>query len=696
MLATNDLHQLFYVKAEMGTKVDYHFLKVEFGPFWWLHTTYSYLALFTGLCLFIRMFLLGSNAVRLHLGYFLVASVLPYASNILYIMGIRPYGFLDLTPVAFMLTGVILSIGVMTDKLFYIKPLAAELLLESIPDAIIVADTDARILSANPAALALPLANSTQPDLKHRPNHALLDLEQLLPTKLRLGKGDMVIGDRTYFCTQTEIKGLEEDCLGHVIMLRDITERKQIAEALRIERDLAQNYLNLAGVIFVVLDSNGIVELINLKGCEILRLKQLDIIGKNWFEHFVPQRLRSDVEQVFKKLMEGDLSETELYENSVISANNGERIIGWRNTVLRDKEGNITGTLSAGEDLTDRKLAEQQIIYMSFHDQLTGLYNRHFLEREMTRLDVERQLPISLIMIDVNGLKMINDSYGHSYGDELLQKAADVIKGSCRKEDIIARWGGDEFLILLPQTTISHAERICQRISTKCRNCYVGDVPISMALGIADKTSKQQSLLDVLCEAEDKMYKQKLSESRSIRNTVLQALLKTLAEKGFETQAHSERIRDIAIKMGEKLNLPQSEISRLNLLATLHDIGKITIPPEILHKQGTLTPEEWEIIKKHPETGYRIARTMEDFAHVANEILAHHERWNGTGYPQGLKGEDIPLLARIISIADTYEVMTSDRPYKQARNHNEIIAEIQQCAGTHFDPELVQIFLEII
>jgi HD-GYP domain-containing protein (c-di-GMP phosphodiesterase class II) len=148
--------------------------------------------------------------------------------------------------------------------------------------------------------------------------------------------------------------------------------------------------------------------------------------------------------------------------------------------------------------------------------------------------------------------------------------------------------------------------------------------------------------------------------------------------------------------MGEKLNLPQSEISRLNLLATLHDIGKITIPPEILHKQGTLTPEEWEIIKKHPETGYRIARTMEDFAHVANEILAHHERWNGTGYPQGLKGEDIPLLARIISIADTYEVMTSDRPYKQARNHNEIIAEIQQCAGTHFDPELVQIFLEII
>ncbi|MGM0653479.1 MAG: HD-GYP domain-containing protein, partial [Bacillota bacterium] len=151
-----------------------------------------------------------------------------------------------------------------------------------------------------------------------------------------------------------------------------------------------------------------------------------------------------------------------------------------------------------------------------------------------------------------------------------------------------------------------------------------------------------------------------------------------------------------AIKIGEKLGLPETELNRLKLLVMLHDIGKINIPREILTKEGSLSPEEWKLVKQHPETGYRIAHTTEEFAHVAEDILAHHERWDGTGYPNGLKKEKIPLLARITAVADAYEVMTNGRPYKEPMTKEEIVKEVKRCAGKQFDPELVEIFLSIL
>ncbi len=337
--------------------------------------------------------------------------------------------------------------------------------------------------------------------------------------------------------------------------------------------------------------------------------------------------------------------------------------------------------------------ADKKIRHLSFHDQLTDLYNRTYLEEEMHRLDTKRQLPISIIMADVNGLKLVNDTYGHSIGDEMLKNAAENLKASCREEDIIARWGGDEFIILLPRTTKKEALAICKRISNNCCKSYVEDVPISMATGVASKDNKEKNLAKLLKEAEDHMYRHKLIESRSVRNAVLNSLLKTLEEKSYETQTHTRRMQKVALKIGKKRDLPDSELSRLSLLITLHDIGKINIPEELLTKKNALTQEEWKIMKKHPETGYRIARATDEFAHVAEDILAHHENWDGTGYPQGLKGKEIPILARITAIADAYEVMTNGRPYKKAMSQEEVVAEIKRCAGTQFDPELVDIFL---
>ncbi|MBF8435527.1 diguanylate cyclase [Halanaerobiaceae bacterium Z-7014] len=344
-----------------------------------------------------------------------------------------------------------------------------------------------------------------------------------------------------------------------------------------------------------------------------------------------------------------------------------------------------------------RVKTEKELIHQTFHDQLTGLYNRTFFEEESKRLNVERQLPIGLIIADVNGLKLINDTFGHEKGDELLKKVAEIFQNTCREEDIITRWGGDEFLILLPQTGEKEAREICDRIRKNCSKANDLEIPISIALGHSIKEDLDDDIYSSIDEADEVMYKNKLVESRSVKGNVLKALLNTLRSKCHETEEHAWRLQKMSRKMGEKMDLPSTELDRLFLLVTMHDIGKASISEEILVKTGELNKEELEIMKKHPERGYHIASATDEFSHVANEILHHHEWWDGTGYPDRLKGEKIPLLSRITAIVDAYDAMTNSRPYNkgQLKTHQEAIAEIKEYAGSQFDPELVELFLEL-
>ncbi|MEN6327916.1 MAG: HD domain-containing phosphohydrolase [Syntrophomonas sp.] len=352
--------------------------------------------------------------------------------------------------------------------------------------------------------------------------------------------------------------------------------------------------------------------------------------------------------------------------------------------------------LSIVTDITERKKAQEEISYLSFHDKLTGLYNRAYFEEELKRLDTERQLPISVIMGDVNGLKLINDALGHQEGDKLLIAVADVLNMSCRKEDIAARWGGDEFIILLPRCDSLSATRIMERVRGSCK--YINDLPIQtiISLGLASKNSANQNMMDIIKEAEEKMYRNKLLESRSIRSSFLNSLENTLWTRSHETKEHCQRIQENAQKIGRAINLPESEMDNLRLLAALHDIGKIAITNNILDKPQKLTPEEWEYVKKHSEVGYRIAISSPEMAPVAQAILHHHEHWDGSGYPMGLKGADIPLISRIIAIADAQDVMVTGRPYQAAISNEEAWQEIKRCSGTQFDPELVRIAMEIL
>jgi diguanylate cyclase (GGDEF)-like protein len=316
------------------------------------------------------------------------------------------------------------------------------------------------------------------------------------------------------------------------------------------------------------------------------------------------------------------------------------------------------------------------------------------MEEEIKRLDTPRQLPVSVIMGDLNGLKMTNDVFGHRAGDLLLKKAAEMIKECCRREDIIARWGGDEFVVLLPRTGMKAAEEIVERIKNRCALDSEGPIQVSIALGYATKNKAEENIWQVLKEAEEWMYRHKLLQSKSYRYAVISSLKATLFEKSMETEEHAERLKEINLKTAKGLGLSAKQMDELELLAVLHDIGKVAIKESILLKPGPLTEKEWAEMKKHPEIGYRIAQSTPELASIAEYILCHHERWDGKGYPRGIKGEEIPLLSRILAVADAYDAMTSDRPYRKAMGREEALAELERNAGTQFDPEVVSAFIE--
>jgi diguanylate cyclase (GGDEF)-like protein/PAS domain S-box-containing protein len=345
-------------------------------------------------------------------------------------------------------------------------------------------------------------------------------------------------------------------------------------------------------------------------------------------------------------------------------------------------------------NISDRKKAEEQIRYLSFHDKVTGLYNRTYFDEELRRIDNGRWLPISIIMGDVNNLKLVNDAFGHREGDRLLLRIAGILRRCCRTEDIIARWGGDEFIMLLPRTDEKTAVEIARRIREECGTTKGRPVGPAIALGTATKERCDQDAYELLREAEDRMYRNKLIESRSGRNAIIASLIKTLRARSHETLQHTQRVRQIGIELGRATGLSDSQMDELALLAVLHDIGKISVPDDILMKAGMLTPKEWKAILKHPEVGYRIVKSFNALAHIADAVLAHHERWDGTGYPQGLKGNDIPLIARIFAIADSYEVMTRGRCYEKAISPEQAVQELKKYAGRQFDPGLVSLFVD--
>ncbi len=612
---------------------------------------------------------------------------------------------------------------------------------------------------------------------------------------------------------------------------RDITQRRLTEEAAERERDRAEAYFDIASVVFVVLDQNATVMMINRAGCDIIGLPRDQIVGQNWIQRFVLESEQPILIELMSQLQANDSKAQLTHENDIVTASDELRRIEWRNSVLKNADGSFRGILAAGVDVTELRKATQalqesersksvllsnlpgmayrcandrywtmqfissgcfaltgympeelignacisfndiicpeyrnfniaenassessrasnryeyeiltssgerkwvldisqsicdsqgkvvafegiiiditnsklqflQIQYLSNHDQLTGLHNRQYYDNAKKRLDHEKYLPLSVLFFDINGLKLINDAFGYDAGDRMIQTTASMIKASVQPSEIIARIGGDEFGILMPNTDELQCAARMQTLKEafESYNASLKDraLVINLSNGCGTKKDKDTDIALVEKNAEANMARRKLFDQKSHHNAVLSSIMATLFERSYETEEHAERIGQLCAVIGVRLGLSHDDIDKLRLFAILHDIGKIGISDQILNKPAALTEDEMAQMRMHPEIGYRIAMASPDFAPIAEYILTHQERWDGAGYPNHIAGENIPLLSRILAVADAYDAMTKDRVYRKALPREEAIKEIRKNAGTQFDPQIVKLFLEIL
>jgi len=489
------------------------------------------------------------------------------------------------------------------------------------------------------------------------------------------------------------INAVSKDEIGQLAKSLQALVLKLEAE-LNEERNLFKTTLHSLGDAVISTNKDGNVSLMNavaedLTGWTNIEAKDMPFETVFQIVHeYTGEKCPNPVKQVFET---GEI--IELANHTMLIKKNGDAIaIEDSAAPIKDEYGNINGVVLVFRDFTDKKEKQEKIRYLSNHDQLTGLYNRHYFEEQRQLLDIEESLPFTIVMADVNGLKLTNDAFGHKSGDALLKRVANMIKKECRADDIMARVGGDEFVLLLPKTTSMEAECIVNRINASIENEKQDSIVASVSFGWDTKETFDQIIDEVFTRAEEHMYRKKLVESQSMRNHTIKVIMQTLLETNMRERIHSEKVSQLSRSIGESMHLDSNALKELETAALMHDIGKIAINENLLNKEGHLTEVEYEEIKRHPEIGYHILKSVDAYTNLADYVLSHHERWDGTGYPRGLSGQEIPLVARIIAVADSFEAMIGERTYRDSMNPTAASVEIKRCSETQFDPDIVNAF----
>jgi diguanylate cyclase (GGDEF)-like protein len=331
----------------------------------------------------------------------------------------------------------------------------------------------------------------------------------------------------------------------------------------------------------------------------------------------------------------------------------------------------------------------KQLAQHAFRDSLTGLYNRAFFEQELPRLDQPKHWPLSVLVGDLNGLKLTNDIFGHLVGDELLIAVSQAFREVCRPEDRVFRWGGDEFIVLLPATGQEAADEIRQRLQQALVGRAISSIPVNLPLGCRTKVDGNQDIQTVWQQAEEDMYWMKTIGQTRFERETLNGIMQELHGRSSAEREHAHRVSRLAEEFGRYLALDSDELRSLRLCGLLHDIGKVALEPMLLEQPYPLKPEDEREMKRHPLVGFRLLNLLDETADLATAVLAHHEHWDGGGYPRGLKEDEIPYFGRILAVVETY-----DRVHERSRD--QALELIREGAGKKFDPALCSAFLEMM
>jgi len=705
---TNEYHKLIWLSSKIDVINGKSFIVNYHGILFWVWSAYAYILLLISFIYLIRQLISKFKIFRWQAGFMVSALIFPILTSLFFVTGIVNFRNYDFTPLGLLISSVIFIYGISRKKIGDIIPIRFSSVISSMTDSIIVIDKGSRILFVN--RNMENMFSKTFEELIGKnlltvyPEFSCFFEDNTLfknDKKIKIKEDNHLetIGDlNNYNVKINDYKNISGKNIGYIIVLRDISEKIAAENLIKKSEHKFRNIFSNSPIGITLYNKNlQIVDAndaaLKIYGVKDLKnIKESSFFSKNVSEENIMllnkgEALNYETEFNFDEVR--DLGLYEPYKSGKIFL---DILISTFNIDGSENDGYLVHS----QEITQRKLHEENIRYLSFHDKLTGLYNRAYFEEELKRLDSGRHLPLGFIIGDVNGLKLINDSFGHLEGDKLLINMGNILKDACRKDDIVARWGGDEFAILFPKTSEEFVIDVANRIYEKCLKYKKNKIPLSISLGYNNKNEDSQDMQKIIIEAEDRMYKRKMFENQSVSSSILTSLKSTLWEKSHETEEHALRMHAMALKLGQALNLPSNQLDELALFATLHDIGKIGISDKILTKKSILDDEEWKIMKKHPEIGYRISQSTPQLVSISECILTHHESWNGSGYPKGLKEDEIPLLSRIITLIDAYDVMIHDRPYKKAVQKDEAVKEIIKCSGVQFDPKLVEVFLEIL
>jgi diguanylate cyclase (GGDEF)-like protein/PAS domain S-box-containing protein len=692
LVFTNEKHGLIWKEIFLDRSSKYLFVVVKYGLGFWIFTSFSYLLIFISYIILLKG-IAGKIKIfkRQSISMIVVLSI-SLAANIIYLLNLLPLKNFDVTPMAITASCLVLIYSFKYLKIGDIIPVRFVPKVDDEKDIAFTIDNKERLLFMN--SLGQKLLNMSDENIIGS------KIKDILPDYYKFysngygntGKKENI----TFYNNSKEIIfdininpliDKKRSVIGKVFTLRDITIQKNVEKALKESEEKFRSIFenSLDGIYRSTLEGKYI-EVNNAL---------VKMLGYSNKEELITKDIRKDIYFSEKDRPQSN-QRNKLFETRLKRKDGSNIWVEISSSVVYNDSSAPLYYEGIVRNIDERKKSEKKIKNLSYNDYLTGVYNRYFFEEELKRLNSERFYPISIIVADIDGFKLINDTFGHKKGDEILKKTAKILKTCFRKEDIIARWGGDEFIILLPSTTKVVATRIIGRIHESFKKELYQEFIASISTGLAIKESVNQNIYELIKIAETNMYRHKLIEKQSLHSSIIISLEKALEERNYETEQHTTRMRQLALKLGKKLNFQDNQLDELSLISSLHDIGKISITDNIILKPSKLTKKEYEIMKTHSEIGFKIANSTPELIPIAKSILTHHERWDGNGYPMGLKGEKIPLIARIISIIDAYDAMTNNRPYRKAHSKGYAIKELLKCTGKQFDPVLVNKFIKIV